>query len=345
MTCPAANDDNNTTQPGFGTAELTRDKIQQLLAAVGSEPAQDTAQTEVAEYDWTEPHYFSSDQLTKIDDFTKKLTAQITSQFVSLCPGDWNVTIESFTQQFAQKFLEEVFQGEQNDYFLDFGTEHWGKFGVIAIASKSALAWSAQLLGDTESQAEPDKELSQLEESLLADIASGVVEALAQACDQVTFQAGQGIVRKLMPLHLQGTEELCKISFSVKNNESQANEAYIVMLSEKLKNLIEKNPAGVTQFSNEDVSGIIVEHLKDIPVSVTVQLATTEVSLKELLTMKPCDILLLDKKLGEPIDLIVEGKTILRGRPAKTYDSYAMVITDDPIDNPKANEGTQLSAI
>jgi len=332
--------DTKADRPGSNATELTTDKIRQLLAAVGSEQAQDTAQTEVTEYDWSQPHCFSRDQLTKIDDLTTELGKQIASKFANLCPGNWNVSIESFTQQFAQNFLEEIFQSEQNDYFLDFGSELLGKFGVVDITSKSALAWSAQLLGDTEAQADADKELSELEESLLADIASGIVEALAKACDQASFQTGRGIVRKLMPLHLQGTEELCKISFTVKNNESQAYGACIMMLSEKLKNLIDKNPAGETQLSNQDAYKAIVEHLKDIPVSVTVQLASAEVCLKELLTMKPCDILLLDKKLDEPINLIVEGETIFRGRPAKTGDSYAMVITDDPIDDPNSNRSS-----
>ena len=140
-----------------------------------------------------------------------------------------------------------------------------------------------------------------------------------------------------MPLHLQGTEELCKIRFTVKNNESQAYGACIMMLSEKLKSLIDKNPAGETQLSNQDAYNAIVEHLKDIPVSVTVQLASVEVCLKELLTMKACDILLLEKRFDEPINLIVEDETIFRGRPARTGDSYAMVITDDPIDDSNDN--------
>lgn len=38
------------------------------------------------------------------------------------------------------------------------------------------------------------------------------------------------------------------------------------------------------------------------------------------------DMLLLDKSVDEPIELIVEGKAVFSGRPAKSGGKYAAVI-------------------
>ena len=39
---------------------LSRKRMQQLLAAVGSTPKEDAAQIEATEYNWYDPHYFST---------------------------------------------------------------------------------------------------------------------------------------------------------------------------------------------------------------------------------------------------------------------------------------------
>jgi flagellar motor switch protein FliM len=40
------------------------------------------------------------------------------------------------------------------------------------------------------------------------------------------------------------------------------------------------------------------------------------------------DVLLLDKRLNEPVELIIEGQTIFRGQPAKSDGNHAVVITE-----------------
>ncbi|GAH75686.1 unnamed protein product, partial [marine sediment metagenome] len=51
--------------------DLSRKKIQQILAALGSGPImEDTTQIEAAEYNWHQPHCFTRSQLHMLDDFT-----------------------------------------------------------------------------------------------------------------------------------------------------------------------------------------------------------------------------------------------------------------------------------
>ena len=52
---------------------LSKEKIQQLLAAVGAMPKEDTEKIEATEYNWLEPHYFNDAQLEMIEKFTQKV--------------------------------------------------------------------------------------------------------------------------------------------------------------------------------------------------------------------------------------------------------------------------------
>ena len=62
--------------------------------------------------------------------------------------------------------------------------------------------------------------------------------------------------------------------------------------------------------------------------------------LEEVLDLAPGDVLLLDKGLDEPVDLILHNETVFRGRPAQKDGQYAVLITERAADShPDASRG------
>lgn len=312
-----------------GADNLSREKIQQLLAAVGSSPPGDTAQIETTEHNWHRPYYFSSEQLKKLNDFTEEIAAAAAAKFATLAHSNFNVTIVSATQHYADELISQVAGGQKNDYYLAFGTDRDHSCGLISISSQAATILAMQLLGDLESEKNPDRELSQLEESLLLDIASAFVEVFSASCDNHDFHPAKSFVRGQWPLELQGTEELCKIVFAVKKDGlgDRAELGLLIPCCElERAAIITTQAAGKS--SATDIPKTILEHIQQVPVPVTVQLASTVLSFKEIMNIQVDDILLLDKKIDEPIELIAGGRTVCRGHPAKSAGQYAMVITE-----------------
>jgi flagellar motor switch protein FliM len=176
------------------TESLNKEKIQQLLASVGSEPAEDSTQIEASEYNWQEPHYFTREQLSKLDEFTKSMCKTMAAKFSTLCPGELSVTIDAVTQHFADKLLAELFASKQDNYYLAFGDNPDNPCGLIGIPAETAFAWATQLLGDSGPQEDTSRDLSQLEDSLLLDIASAMVDALCEARHRSS--AGQDACQK-----------------------------------------------------------------------------------------------------------------------------------------------------
>jgi len=289
---------------------------------------EDTTGIEATEYNWNKPHYFDTKQFNKLDNFTKKVAKAMTVKFVDFCHSEFDVTVVSTKQHFAAELVNQAMESRQNDYYLAFGPDQSHPCGLISIPTKTAFIWATQLLGDPESEEEDSgRDLSQLEESLLLDLLSALIEAFFQKIWD--FQPAKNIVRRLFPLELNGTEELCKITFDVKKSDQEkSSEAYILILSSELETAVGKAEQTVGRFSADDISKAILGNMQQMPVCITAQLASIVLTLEEIMSLELGDILLLDKKVDEPIELITSGRTALLGRPAKLAGKHAVVITE-----------------
>ena len=307
---------------------LSEEKIHQLLMAVGSGPQEDTSGIKATEYNWHEPHYFDRNQLNRLDDFAKKVARAMSVRFVDFCHSEFDVTVVSATQHFAAELIDQSMESGQNDYYLAFGTEQGYSCGLISIPTDTAFSWATQLLGDPESEGEDSgRDLSQLEESLLVDLLSAHIKAFSQK--YWDLRPSKNITRRLFPLELNGTEELYKIVFDVtKADQEKVCEAYILILCSKLESVVGRAEEVVSGYSADDISKAILAHMQQMPVFITAQLASTVLTLKEIMSLEVGDILLLDKKVSEPIELMTRGRTALLGRPAKSAGKYAVVITE-----------------
>jgi len=306
---------------------LSREKIQQLLMAIGSEPMEDITQVEATEYDWHEPHYFNSKQLVKLSYFTEEVAIAIAQKLHKFCRSEFNVTVASTTQHYVHKFVGWLQDSGQMDYYLPFGDDQERMFGLIGIPEQSAFNWASQLLGESESERDSDRDLSQLEESLLLDMASVLVEAFSGPAESLDFHSAKKIVKGQWLLELGRTEELCKISFDIKKTDSEKSyEAYFLMLCSELMPVVGKTVRNSGEFSAEDISKLIVEHLREMPILITSQLASTMLSFEELMNLEENDIVLLDKTVDQPTELIVDGRTVYYGRPVKSSGKYAVTI-------------------
>ncbi len=312
----------------IGAKNLSKEKINQLLAAVGSRRVEDTSDIEATEYNWNKPHYFDRRQLNRLDDFTKRVARSMSVRFVDFCHSEFDVTVVSIEQHFAAELVDRAIESGQNDYYLAFGNDNDHPCGLISIPAQTALIWSTQLLGDPESEVEDSgRYLSQLEESLLLDLLSALVKAFSQK--NWDFQADKNIARRLFPIEFKGTEELCKITFDVKKTgKEKGTEAYILILCSELESVVGRAEQAVGAFSADDISKAILGHMQKMPVYITAQLASTVLTLKEIMSLELGDILLLDKKVKEPVEIIISGRTALLGKPAKLAGKHAVVITE-----------------
>ncbi len=309
-----------------------RMKLQQLLAAIGSKAGDDSMQIESVEYDWHQPHFFNNQQMKKLAVFTSKMAALIAQKFGALCQKICEVKITSTSEHFAGQFLGQEPAGQTQgpgNYYLPFSTGQKTPCGFVSIPPQTAIVWTTQLLGDTESKEKSIRPLSDLESSLLFDIASLIVEAIKGADEKCSFHPAADNMTNTLPLQLKGSEEFCQITFQVKKEDSEADsEAHILILCDKLAPVVCESAQTEVAISAKETALAMQEHIEEISVPISAQLACVPVSVEQMLNLADGDILLLDKKVDEPIELHVAGRILFRGRCAKSAGKYALAVTE-----------------
>jgi len=309
---------------------LTNEKVQQILAAVGTNnTSNDDENIESTPHNWNQARYFNSEQLEEIENFTTKLAEVMAEKFSMLYNSDFDTTITSTTQHFAGDFSDS--DGKEKDYYLAFGDGPENRFALIGVPALTALTWTAQLLGDTESEKNPDKDLSYLEKSLLLDIATNTINAFSEVYEHHDFHLSESIVRGGFPLDIESTKELCKINFkTVKAGEKDGPEAYFLISSDKLEPVIPQKMQTEETVSAEEISKRMLDYVHRTPLPVTAILAHATLRFEEIMSLQAGDILLLNKKANEPLELIVKNRSLYRGRLAKSEKMYAVCITEMP---------------
>ena len=70
-----------------------------------------------------------------------------------------------------------------------------------------------------------------------------------------------------------------------------------------------------------------LENLLDVPVSITVLIGTTSMSLGDLVALGPGSLIPLDREAHEPADILVNGRVIARGEVVTIDNTYGVRIS------------------
>jgi flagellar motor switch protein FliM len=309
---------------------LSRAKIQRLLTAVGSATPEVPAEValEVAEYNWRDPHYFNEDQRNRLAAVMSQVAALLSEKFVHFYGTESNVTPTSITQHFAGDLVSQV--KLERSFCLSFGPDAKHRCGFLAVETETALNGVTLLLGDSETPNDPDRRLSALEESLLSDVVVAVTKTFVDSLrPHVELSHGDEVAKGFPAVSYESTDEICVIVFSVRSTEiNEASEMRFVLPCRQLAPLVGKSVQPPAKVAPEELERAMMEHLQQMPVTVTVKLSSTWLSFEEVLDLGQGDIVLLDKRINQPIDLIIDNHTIFQGRPARSAGHYAVLITE-----------------
>ena len=319
---------------------LNRVRLHRLLAAVGSTPVPAEATSEAALYDWRDPHYFNEDQRNRLAAIMSQVAAVLSERCVHFFSSEFQVVPASITQHFAADVAR---QGNAEQSFsLTFGAAQKPPCGFLAIGADVALDWVTRLLGDSESDQDPNRPLSSLEESLLSDLAGAMTEAFLDSLrPQQDLHATGQVSRGAVAVSFEPTDPICRIVFRIGRAEAEtASEVTFIVGGPTLAPVLGKSVPAKANAKQEELSRLLMEHVHQMPMTICARLASIRLSFAEVLNLAPGDVLLLDKDLDEPVDLILHNETVFRGRPARRDGRYAVLITERTADcHPDAPRG------
>lgn len=85
-----------------------------------------------------------------------------------------------------------------------------------------------------------------------------------------------------------------------------------------------KEPNAVTQETENEKMDLIL----DIPVSVTVEVGRTKMSIRNLLQLNQGGVVPLDRLAGDPLDVLVNGTLVAHGEVVVVNDKFGVRLTD-----------------
>ncbi|CEG56470.1 flagellar motor switch protein FliN [Legionella fallonii] len=78
----------------------------------------------------------------------------------------------------------------------------------------------------------------------------------------------------------------------------------------------------------QDADSEKMELILDIPVSVTVEIGRTKMTIRNLLQLNQGGIVALDRLTGDPLDVLVNGTLVAHGEVVVVNDKFGVRLTD-----------------
>ena len=306
---------------------LTQQKLQQLLAAARCNRPQNDVNADAPKYNWNQPRYFDRIQMETIAAFAKNVATTFSSALASLGRSDCTAAAADVVQRFAADLLAEF--AAQPQFIAAITTDKNEPCGFITASVTSACELIAKLLGDTEPHAQ-EQALSPLENSLLQDITAALVTSAGRSLKQAggTLLRQKAEVAQGAPtLDCTASQDLCRITFNV-NTQNVTAILHIVLLCSTLEPLVAKTQTAAAAAASQQFQETILNCIAPVELPITTQFASLSLRLSDILALEEGDIVVLDKAICEPIDILLQNNPVFQAHLAADAGNYALVITE-----------------
>ncbi len=151
-------------------------------------------------------------------------------------------------------------------------------------------------------------------------------EIIEEAVEEIAEEPAEEYIQPEAPVHIEKTVK--KVSAAAAEPVSPKPSRF------KQDGTIQaQNPVFPTFETNEseDFSSLVggnIDLLMEVPVNVCVEIGKAKKKMKEVMNYSQGSVILLDKRVGEPADITVNGQIIARGEIIVIEDSFGVRITE-----------------
>jgi flagellar motor switch protein FliM len=305
------------------SGNIVSDVIRRITSRLG--PARPMRQDPVAavDYDWRQCHHYGPNAMAKLKETTSKAAAAIAEKLTDLFHAKPDISVDSVSQLFAREAISG--SDSAGAWILQFNRQKGKACGILTVSSATALKWVAQLLGDDNSKSGAARGLSELEETLLLDIAFAMGQSFTQsfgAAGGAAISTGTQFA-KGSDLQIDPFADVCKMTLGIKTAAGDGT-MDIVLLCDVLDPMLGAD-AQTSSTSPERAKAAILDAIKPSSVSIETVFGHSSISIKDMVELKAGDVIILDKTVGESIEVYLDGRALCLGQLAEYEGRYAIV--------------------
>jgi len=307
---------------------LSQEEIDTLLSALSSgqlnveEIREDQKEKKVKPYDFRRPSKFSKDQLRTLEmlheSFSRSLSLYLSSRLRTVT----HCSIAGVDQLPYGEYIQSV---PIPSFIVVYSMESLNGTAMLEISNNLIFGMIDRLLGGLGRGVKKNRELTDIEMSIIEDIVDKILELLGDAWSSIikTSPVRSGIetnpqfIQQIVPF----SSVVALISFSLQIGDSTTGFLNLCIPSEMLEDILPKLSAR-QWFSrkgskHEEILNEIKRRLENIAVPVIVELGTAEITFQELLNLKVGDIIRLNTLVMDPLIVKVGEQAKYLGRPGK----------------------------
>ncbi len=300
--------------------------LEQLRAVARRRTEHPPMPVDAADYDWTCPHHFTAAQHDRLSALAKRLSKRLGEAMAATM----RVEIAFEEAEVVERYADSISPDDQNVYYVPLRDPSGEPCGMVCLPAAVAVGWIENLLGDSGSAEGEDGELSSLETALLLDIVAATVKTASAASRQAggpAFQHDAALTPLEEALPHRDGDELCCFSFRLAGDQDNAQFTFF-MRSDFLESVADPTRRHEAVPSNEETRARILECIGAAPVTIAAQLGAVAVSFRDIVSLEPGDVVVLQSRVGETIGLAVDEQVVLRGIPAVCKGRYAVQVQD-----------------
>jgi len=307
-------------------AQQARSVLERLAAAARTAKPREDDSDQAADFDWTRPCYFTGAEVEVIKAFADDVARRVSS----VLSEKLKIELEFAAGPVIQQYQAAVHKpDEKATGFAAYLLDRAGKqCGLVLLPAAYARKWVAGMLGDSEDKQDDQTSLSTLESSLLTDIFAIIVQTISAAVEAAGgkgYSLGEQAAEGLITPPGQSESEFCRIEL-LQGDSQETPSVSLLVLSEALAGVVRGAAPGPGPSSPEQTGALIQEHLANAPLTATAWIGVATLCMRDILELEPGDVLLIQKRVDEPVDVLVDDKPVLSGLPRTYRGRYAVQV-------------------
>jgi len=316
---------------------LSQEEIDTLLSALTSgqlkveEIKEEAKEKKVKPYDFKRPSKFSKDQLRALEmlheNFSRSLSFYLSSRLRTVV----HCSVAGTDQLPYGEYIQSI---PIPSFIVVYTMEHLNGTALLEISNNVIFSMVDRLLGGPGKGIKKNRELTDIEMSIVEDIVDRILELLGEAWSSIikTSPVRSGIetnpqfIQQIVP----PSSVVALISFSIQIGDSASGFVNLCISNEMLEAILPKlstrqwfSRAGSRQ---EEIIQRLKRKLENIEVPIVVELGTAEITFGDLLNLKVGDIIRLDTLLMDPLIVKVGEQPKYLGRPGRVGKNIGVKI-------------------
>lgn len=298
-------------------------QVKRLIDAAGPSKTPIWSDVQAQDYDWYAPSRFGPSQMGRLRTLADAAAEKIADAARKSIPSLPGLAVFSVEQLYGQKVQEEAGAGW---FFLALNDDSGSPRGFVQLRHFYAVECVGRLLGGA-AGGKADRKLSSLESALLRDVLDTQVQAFVQllkAANAPVLRAGAELLTQ-PPLAIAETAEFCRLCYKCDPEATEPVMLWVVK-SEVLDPVAGLEIADTGGLKPNEIKIAMVGHLEHALIAATVWAGQASMPMGEIVAMEPGDVIMLDKRVDDPLTVDVQGQGLLEGTLAQSEGMYALQI-------------------